>query len=157
MKLFFRTGQIVNGDLMQFVKKQLSTVFPEGDTSACTIKEMEIVDEIEEIIAEVGKIVDKVKDVKTEIILIVDKAKAIRDDFKSVQDIIKGIKNGSISELNGIKSILQKSRDVVSDSKTIIDTIKNLVKGKTNQTNSTGGKNLNLILTEEYFKYFSIH
>jgi len=131
-------SQIVNGDLMQFVKQQLKIVFPEGDTSACSIKEMEIIEEIVDIISKVTKIVDQVKSVKDDVILIIEKAKAIRDDFKSIQDIVKGIKNGSISELDGIKSILQKSKDLASDSKTIIDTIKNLAKGKTNQTSSTG-------------------
>jgi ABC-type transporter Mla subunit MlaD len=139
-EFIFLAGQIVNGDLMQFVKQQLKIVFPEGDTSACSIKEMEIIEEIVDIISKVTKIVDQVNSVKDDVILIIEKAKAIRDDFKSIQDIVKGIKNGSISELNGIKSILQKSKDLASDSKTIIDTIKNLAKGKTNQTSSTGGK-----------------
>ena len=125
---------------MQFTKSELKTVFPEGDTSACTIKDIVIPEIIEEIITDVTKIVDAVNNIKDDIILIIEKAKAIRDDFKSIQDIIKGIKNGSIAELDGIKSVLQKTQDIVANARTIINTIKNLVKAKaTLNSNSTDG------------------
>ncbi len=129
---FFILGQIVKGDLMQFVKKQLKEVFPKGDTSSCSIKPGDIIEEIIEIVEEVEKVIDQVKDIKNDIDLIIEKAKGIRDDFKTIQETIKGMQDGSISELDGLVIIIEETKSIAANSKTIIETIKNLGKKKAN-------------------------
>jgi hypothetical protein len=125
----------VKGDLMQFVKKQLKQTFPEGDLSKCTIKEKDILEEIGEIVEQVGKVLDKVKEVKEDVNLIIEKAKAVRDDFKAIREIVKAMENGTIDPKDGLKQILAKAKTIAANSKVIIDTIKNL--GKEKNTSGT--------------------
>lgn len=128
-------SQIVKGDLMQFVKKQLKEVFPEGDTIACSIKE------IESIIDEVESLVDSVQGIKDDILLIIEKAKAIRDDFKTIQQTVQDIKDGKISELDGTKIILEKSKAIVDNANIIVKTIQNLVKAKPSPSGDKSNNN----------------
>lgn len=123
-------SQIVKGDLMSFVKKQLKQTFPEGDTIACSIKEKDLIEEIEDIIEGVEGLVEKVKGIKDDILLIIAKAKAIRDDFKTIQKTIQDIKSGAISEADGAKIILEKTKAIVDNANIIVKTIQNLVKAK---------------------------
>ncbi|CAF2991500.1 unnamed protein product [Rotaria sp. Silwood2] len=125
-------SQVVNGDLMMFLKRQLKEIFTDGDTSTCIIKEKDIIDEIDEIVSEIGTVLDKVKSVKEDISLIIEKSKAIRDDFKTIRQIVKQMNNGTVSNIDGLKAILAKTKTIVANSKVIIETIKNLGKDKTN-------------------------
>jgi len=141
-------SQVVNDDLMMFVKKQLKEVFKDGDTATCTIKVSDIIDEIGEIITEIGKVVDTVKGVKDDIVLIIEKAKAIRDDLKTIEETVKGIEDGSIPKLDGLKVIVQKTQAIVANSKIIIDTIKNLGKAKTAAAGQQDNANITRILDD---------
>ncbi|UJR18939.1 hypothetical protein I4U23_022069 [Adineta vaga] len=116
---------VLNGNVADFIKKQLQKVFPEGDILKCTIKEKEIQESATDIKL-IKKILGQVNKIKGNINLVTEKNKTIGNDFKTIRDIVKEIENDPTEIRSGLKNILEKSNTISTNLIMIVETIESL-------------------------------